>query len=36
MGTVFKVNHVSGVPSPNINDETPLIELYNKRTNSNT
>ena len=24
------------VPSPNINLDTPLIELYNKRTNSNT
>ena len=32
MGTVFKVNHVSGVPAPNINDETALVELYNKRT----
>ena len=36
MGTVFKVNNVFGVPSPNINLDTPLIELYNKRTNSNT
>ena len=32
MGTIFKVNHVSGVPAPNINDDTALVELYNKRT----
>ena len=31
MGTVFKVNHASGVPAPNINDDTAVIELYNKR-----
>ena len=31
MGTIFKVNHVSGVPAPNI-DDTALVELYNKRT----
>ena len=31
MGTIFKVNHVSGVPAPNINDDTALVELYNKR-----
>ena len=31
MGTIFKVNHVSGVPAPNINDNTALVELYNKR-----
>ena len=32
MGTVFKVNHASGVPAPNINDDSTLVELYNKRT----
>ena len=31
MGTIFKVNHASGVP-PNINDDTATVELYNKRT----
>ena len=36
MGTVFKVNNVFGVPAPNINDDTKFVELYNKRTNSNT
>ena len=32
MGTIFKVNHASGVPAPNINDDTATVELYNKRT----
>ena len=36
MGTIFKVNNVFGVPAPNINDDTKFVELYNKRTNSNT
>ena len=36
MGTVFKVNNVFGAPAPNINDDTKFVELYNKRTNSNT
>ena len=36
MGTNFKVNNVFGVPAPNINDDTRFIELYNKRTNSDT
>ena len=31
MGTIFKVNHVSGVPAPNIDQEL-TVELYNKRT----
>ena len=31
MGTIFKVNHVSGVPAPNI-DQDLTVELYNKRT----
>ena len=27
MGTIFKVNHASGVPAPNINDDTATVEL---------
>ena len=34
MGTIFKVNHVAGVPAPNINDNTALVELYNKRVSA--
>ena len=36
MGTIFKVNHASGVPAPNINDDTKFVELYNQRTSSST
>ena len=36
MGTILRVNNVFGVPVPNINYDTKVVEFYNQRTNSNT
>ena len=36
MGTILRVNNVFGVPVPNINYDTKVVELYNQRTGSNT
>ena len=34
MGTILRVNHVQGVPAPNINDDSKFLEFYNQRTSS--
>ena len=36
MGTILRVNSVFGVPVPNINYDTKVVELYNQRTSSTT